>query len=77
VKESSIGKAKQECVQDADGRAPAQARIAVQRGEQDLKLVAQMIKVISELFPGCPAAEVATIAEHTAARGISRVGSLG
>jgi hypothetical protein len=45
-----------------------------QRCEQDRKLVAQMIRLIAELFPGCPAGEVAAIAEHTAVRGSGRVG---
>lgn len=33
-----------------------------------------MTKLIAELFPGCPATEVASIAEHTAVRGSGRVG---
>jgi hypothetical protein len=33
-----------------------------------------MIKQIAMLFPGCPANEVADIAEHTARRGSGRVG---
>jgi hypothetical protein len=37
-------------------------------------LAAQMIKQIAMLFPGCPASEVADIAEHTARRGSGRVG---
>jgi hypothetical protein len=74
VEETALEKAEQECVQDADERAAARARAAVQRGEQDRRLVAQMIKLIAELFPGCPAAEIAAIAEHTAVRGSGRVG---
>ena len=66
VEETALEKAEQECVQDAGERAAARARAAVQRGEQDRKLVAQMTRLIAELFPGCPAAEVAAIAEHTA-----------
>jgi hypothetical protein len=74
VEETALEKAEQECVQDADERAAARARAAVQRGEQDRRLVAQMIKLIAELFPGCPAAEIAAIAEHTAVKGSGRVG---
>jgi hypothetical protein len=74
VEVTALEKAEQECVQDADERAVARARAAVQRVEQDRKLVAQMIKLISELFPGCPSTEVAAIAEHTAVRGSGRVG---
>jgi hypothetical protein len=74
VEIAALEKAEQECVQDAGERAAARARAAVQRCEQDRKLVAQMIQLIAELFPGCPAGEVAAIAEHTAVRGSSRVG---
>ena len=74
VEEAALEKAEQECVQDAGERAAARARAAVQRAVQDRKLVAQMIKLIEELFPGCPATEVAAIAEHTAVRGSGRVG---
>jgi hypothetical protein len=74
VEVSALEKAEQECVQDAGERAAARARAAVQRGEQDRKLVARMTRLIAELFPGCPPAEVAEIAEHTAVRGSGRVG---
>jgi hypothetical protein len=33
-----------------------------------------MTKQIARLFPGCPASEVAQVAEHTARRGSGRVG---
>jgi hypothetical protein len=74
VEQTALEKAEQECVQDADERAAARARAAVQRGQQDRKLVAQMIKLIAELFPGLSSTEVAAIAEHTAVRGSGRVG---
>jgi hypothetical protein len=74
VEDAALEKAERECVQDADERAAARARAAVQRGEQDRKLVARMVKLIGQLYPGCPAAEVTAIAEHTAVRGSGRVG---
>jgi hypothetical protein len=74
VEDAALEKAEQECVQDAGERAAARARAAVQRCEQDRKLVAQMTGLIAKLFPGCPADEVAAIAEHTAVRGSGRVG---
>jgi hypothetical protein len=74
VEDAALEKAEQECVQDAGERAAARARAAVQRCEQDRKLVAQMTQLIAELFPGCPTGEVAAIAEHTAVRGSGRVG---
>jgi hypothetical protein len=74
VEDAALERAEQECVQDAGERAATRARAALQRGEQDRKLVARMIKLIAELFPGCPSGEVAAIAEHTALRGSGRVG---
>jgi len=74
VEEKALEKAEQECVQDADQRVAARALAALQRSEQDRKLVARMINLIAELFPNCPATEVKAIAEHTAVRGSGRVG---
>ena len=74
VEETALAKAEQECVQDADERVAARARATVLRGQQDRKLVAQMIKLMAELFPGCSLTEIAAIAEHTAVRGSGRVG---
>ena len=74
VETSALEKAERECAEDADERAAGRAREAVRRREEDRKLVARMAKQIGVLFPGCPAHELATIAEHTAARGSARVG---
>jgi len=74
VEETALEQAEQECVQDADKRAAARVQSALQRCEQDRKLVVQMIKLIADLFPGCPSTEVKAIAEHTAVRGSGRVG---
>ena len=74
VETSALEKAERECAEDADERAAGRAREAVRRREEDRKLVARMAKQIGVLFPGCPAHELATIAEHTAARGSWRVG---
>jgi hypothetical protein len=74
VEETALAKAERECVKDADERAAARASAAVLRGRQDRKLVAQMIKLMAELFPGCSSTEIAAIAEHTAVRGSGRVG---
>ena len=48
--------------------------VGLPQGKQDVELAAQMIEQIAMLFPGCPASEVADIAEHTARRGSGRVG---
>ena len=74
VETSALEKAERECAEDADERAAGRAREAVRRREADRKLVARMAKQIGVLFPACPAHELATIAEHTAARGSGRVG---
>ena len=74
VETSALEKAEQECAEDADERADGRARDAVRRREEDRKLVARMANKIGTLFPGCPADELAAIAEHTATRGSGRVG---
>jgi hypothetical protein len=74
VESSALEKAEQECVDDADERAAARVRGAERRREQDRELVAQMMKQIGILFPGCPQVELKAIAEHTAVRGSGRVG---
>jgi len=74
VETFGLEKAERECLEDADERAVARAHGAERRQKQDVELAAQMIKQIAMLFPGCPASEVADIAEHTARRGSGRVG---
>jgi hypothetical protein len=74
VERAGLEKAEQECTSDANERATARARGAVQRRAQDRELVDRMTQQIGILFPGCPAREAAAIAEHTAVRGSGRVG---
>jgi hypothetical protein len=74
VESSALEKAERECGGDAGERAAGRGREAVRRREEDRKLVARMAKQTGILFPGCPAHELATIAEYTAARGSGRVG---
>jgi hypothetical protein len=74
VEENALAKAEQECVQDVNERAAARARATLLRSQQDRKLVAKMIGLMAEMFPGCSPAEIAAIAEHTAVRGSGRVG---
>ena len=74
VERAALEKAEQECTLDADEREAARARGAVQRREQDRKLVARMTEQIGSLYPGCPPAEAAEIAAHAAVRGSGRVG---
>jgi hypothetical protein len=74
VETPALEKAEHECVQDAGERAAARLRAAELRREQDRALVVQMTRHIGILFPRCPPAERAAIAEHTAVRGSGRVG---
>jgi hypothetical protein len=71
---AGLEKAEQECAADADERAAARTRGAVQHREQDRELVSRMTKQIATLFPGCPPRDAAAIAQHTAVRGSGRVG---
>ena len=74
VETSALERAERECAEDADERAAGRASEAMRRREEDRELVARMAKQIGVLFPGCPAHELAAIAEHTAARSSGRVG---
>jgi len=74
VETAGLEKAERECLEGADERAVARALGAERRRKQDVELAAQMARKIATLFPGCPASEVAVIAEHTAQRGSGRVG---
>lgn len=74
VESAALDKAEQECVEDADERAAARVRDAARRREEDRQLTVRMVKQIGTLFAGCPAHELAAIAEHTAKRGSGRVG---
>ncbi len=74
VETSALEQAERACLEDADDRAAARQRAAGQRHKQDRILVEQMTTRIADLFPSCPPAERAAIAEHTAVRGSGRVG---
>jgi hypothetical protein len=74
VESAALDRAERECLEDADERAAARVRDAARRREDDRLLGIRMAKQIAVLFPGCPAPELATIAEHTAAKGSGRVG---
>lgn len=71
---TALERAERECLEDADERAAARARDAERRREEDRELKLRMTEKIGILFPGCPAQELAAIAEHTSARGSGRIG---
>jgi len=74
VEKPALEKAEQECLEDAGERAEARAKAAVGRKEEDRDLVKGVTVAIGKLFPGCPSAERAAIARHTAVRNSGRVG---
>jgi hypothetical protein len=66
-----------QCKETAQMRIRCRARDAARRREEDRKLMVEMTGRIGALFPSCPPEEIASIAEHTAARGSGRVGRTG
>jgi hypothetical protein len=74
VEEAALRAAEEECLLDAPARARRRQQEVARRTQQDCALVARMTEAIGKLFPGCPSAEGAAIAQHTAERGSGRVG---
>jgi hypothetical protein len=74
ISEAALNQAEEECLADSELRALRREREAERRAEYDQGLVAHMAQKICALFPGCPAKEARSIAEHTARRGSGRVG---
>jgi hypothetical protein len=74
VTEAGLAKAEAECAADAPARAAARASAAVVRREEDREFVAALAHAISQRYPGCPADEARSIAEHTGRRRSGRVG---
>jgi hypothetical protein len=71
---AAIQKAEEECFDDEGYRATRRKADAERRKAEDKKLTTAMTSAIAALFPGCPPAEAAAIAAHTAVRGSGRVG---
>jgi hypothetical protein len=74
VEPAALGKAEQECLDDADARERERQRGAERRSRGDQGLVARMAAEIRTMLPGCPLEEARAIAAHTAVRGSGRVG---
>jgi hypothetical protein len=70
----AIAQAEDECESDAAERSVRRAQEAARRRGEDRELIEEMARVLGEMYPGCPAAELRRIAEHTALRGSGRVG---
>jgi hypothetical protein len=74
VEAAALEKAERACELDAEERAVARSRAAVDRVRQDRALVRRIVGRLLELFPRCPPEEARAIAEHTATRGSGRIG---
>jgi hypothetical protein len=74
VTPAAIERAEAECLADDESRARQRERAAGRREVEDLKYDATMTEKLRELFPGCPAGEVARIAAWTCRKHSGRVG---
>lgn len=74
VGETSLEKAEQDCLADADARARRRERDELCRVGEDRALQAAIADEIQRLFPGCPPQRAEVIARYTATRGSGRVG---
>ena len=74
VEESSLQRAKQECLEDAEIRARRRAREAEGRAELDQEYVFRFAQRGRELSPGCPVGREHVIAEHACQKYSGRVG---
>jgi len=74
VGREALAQAEQECAEDAPERAAARARAELARQEEDRDFIAAWTQKIVQQYPGCPAAEARSIAQHTGLRRSGRVG---
>lgn len=74
VELDALERAEQECSGDATAREAARERAAVIRERSDKEYVARFAEEIRVHYPGCPAAEARSIAEHACTKYSGRVG---
>jgi hypothetical protein len=74
VTPEAIDRAEAECLADEEQRARQRERAAARRETADLEYEASVARKLQELYPGCPAAEAAHIAEWTCRKHSGRVG---
>jgi hypothetical protein len=74
VTAAAIEQAEAESLADADRRARQRERAALRREGEDQEYVAAFAEQLKILFPGCPAAEAESIAQHAAKKYSGRVG---
>jgi hypothetical protein len=74
VELAALELAEQECLNDQEQRARARERASVARGHADAEYVRSFAGQIGERYPGCPATEAETIAQHACQKYSGRVG---
>jgi hypothetical protein len=74
IEEVALAQAERECLSDGEARASARRRTSARRAERDLAYVEAFARRVGELFPGCPANEQLSIAEHACEKYSGRVG---
>ncbi|RYG42137.1 DUF2293 domain-containing protein [bacterium] len=74
VEEAALVAAEEACADDADVRAVARERAGVRRERQDVEYIASFTQEVQSRYPGCPAEEARTIAEHACEKYSGRVG---
>jgi hypothetical protein len=74
VEAEALQRATQECQADAPVREQARVKAAVRRAIIDERYVREFTKRLGQLFPGCPADERKSIAEHTCEKYSGRIG---
>jgi hypothetical protein len=74
VELDALERAEKECEDDAPIRKSARERAAVSREQADKDYIARFAKKIRTRYPGCPAAEAQSIAEHACRKYSGRVG---
>lgn len=74
VESEALARAEEECAGDEVDRRISRERSAVVRERADREYVAQFAKQIRVQYPGCPAAEAESIAEHACQKYSGRVG---
>jgi hypothetical protein len=74
VETEALEKAEEECLADAEVRERKRLRDAERREKIDQQYVAEFAKRILEIFPKCPTATAASIAQHACQKYSGRVG---
>jgi hypothetical protein len=74
VESEALAKAEKECAGDEADRKISRERAVVVRERADKEYIAQFAKEIRFRYPGCPAAEAESIAEHACQKYSGRVG---